>query len=95
MSQPNDKLTDDERAELEELRAERAARQRAAANRSDRDRLEAEQAARDAEIRRRNREMMEPDEDDLTMSNAQKMIFFGILVLAVAALLAMVFGPTG
>ncbi|WP_072370221.1 hypothetical protein [Thermophilibacter mediterraneus] len=88
-------LTDEERAELEELRAEKAARAQAArdaAERAELERLrgerarseaEREQAARDAEARERGRALMEPDDDDLRMSLGQK-----IVILAVVGIVA-------
>lgn len=80
-------LTDEERAELERLRAEKAAREQAARNAAQKAELEslraeqaeAEQMARDAERRERAREYMEPDED-LKMPLGQKLV---LLVLAI------------
>lgn len=79
--------TDEERAELERLRAEKAAREQAARNAAQKAELEslraeqaeAEQMARDAERRERAREYMEPDED-LKMPLGQKLV---LLVLAI------------
>ena len=83
-------LSDDERAELERLRADAAARERAAADaaqraelerlREQKRRAEADAAAdeRDAYRRERAREMMEPG-DDLKMPLAQKIM---LLVIA-------------
>lgn len=80
-------LTDEERAELERLRAEKAAREQAARSAAQKAELEslraeqaeAEQMARDAERRERAREYMEPDED-LKMPLGQKLV---LLVLAI------------
>lgn len=80
-------LTDEERAELERLRAEKTAREQAARDAAQKAELEslraeqaeAEQMARDAERRERAREYMEPDED-LKMPLGQKLV---LLVLAI------------
>lgn len=91
-----DELTEAERAELEQLRAEKAAQQEAAQVARDRAELqrlkkERARAARDAEaikreaaLREQGRKLMEPDEDDLNMPMGQK------IVLAVIALLVLV-----
>ena len=71
-------LTDDERAELERLRAEKADRERAA----EREREAAD--ARVEKIRERNRKIMEPDDDDLRMPLAQKLVL-GIAILLMVA----------
>ena len=76
-------LTDEERAELERLRAENAAQ--AAAQKAELERLRAEQAeadadARDAARRERAREYMEPDED-LKMPLAQKLVLLFVALL--------------
>lgn len=85
-------LTDDERAELERLRAEKADRERAA-ERAELERLRAEAAverereaadARVEKIRERNRKIMEPDDDDLRMPLAQKLVL-GIAILLMVA----------
>ena len=81
-------LTDEERAELERLRAEKAAREnaaRAAAQKAELERLRTEQAeadadARDAARRERAREYMEPDED-LKMPLAQKLVLLFVALL--------------
>ena len=75
----NDGLTEAERAELEQLRAEKAAR-------------EAAEDASIAEARARGRKLMEPDEDDedLKMPAGQKMVL-GIIALVVAVMLLMQF----
>lgn len=89
-------LSDAEREELEALRAEKAAREQAAAEAAQRAELEAlraEQAAakreaeaqaREAEARERGRALMEVD-DDLNMPLGQK------IVLAAVALIVLVF----
>ena len=94
-------LTDDERAELESLRAQKAARERAQADRRERAELEslrAEQAreradveARRAEAARieRAREVMEPDED-LRMPLAQRIVLAVVAVLIAAFVLYIV-----
>ena len=73
----NNGLTDEERAELEQLRAEKAAR---------------EQAARDAEARERGRALMEPDEDDLKMPLGQKVVIFAVVGIALVWLAVTVLG---
>lgn len=91
----NTGLTDEERSELEALRAERAARERArrdAAERAELERLreqraasaaERARAARDAEARERGRRLMEPS-DDLKMAPGQKLVILAVVVIAVA-----------
>ncbi len=88
-------LSDEERAELESLRAEKAAREEEAKARQEREeiaRLRAEKAeaerrkAEDERVERareHGRELMEPD-DDLSMPKGQKLVLLGIAVLAVA-----------
>ena len=90
-----DELTEAERAELEQLRAEKAAQQEAAQAARDRAELqrlkeeralaarEAEAIKREAALREQGRKFMEPDEDDLNMPMGQK------IVLAVIALLVL------
>ena len=97
-------LTDEERAELEQLRAEKAAREqaeRAAAERAELERLRRQKAEdeamrasleRDAEARERGRALMEPDDDDLRMPKGQKIVIAVIVVVAVVWLLAMALG---
>lgn len=97
-------LTDEERAELEQLRAEKAAREQAARDaaeraelerlRSERARSEAERAAeaRDAEARERGRELMEPDDDDLKMPLGQKIVILAVVGIAVVWLAVTVLG---
>ena len=91
-------LSDDERAELERLRADKARREQAAAQareraeleslRAEREHARADAAAdrRDAERRERAREMMEPDED-LKMPLAQKLVLFLAAVIIAAIVL--------
>lgn len=88
-------LSDEERAELEQLRAEKAAReqrQREAQERAELDALRREQAAdeaeraailRDQQARERGRALMEPDEDDLKMPVGQKVVIAAVVVIAV------------
>lgn len=81
-------LTDDERAELERLRAEKADRERAELERlrAEAD-AEREREAADAhieKIRERNRKIMEPDDDDLRMPLAQKLVL-GLAILLMVA----------
>lgn len=89
--QKNDALSEDERAELEALRAEKAKRQ-ASAERAELERLrqEEQQVAADAErdrqidaARAQGRKLMEPD-DDLKMPVGQKIVL-GLLALIVIA----------
>ena len=93
----NTTLSDEERAELEQLRAEKAAREaaaREAAERAELERLRAEQsrakAAEQAE-RERGRKLMEPD-DDLKMPIGQKAVIAVVLVAAIAFVLMTIFG---
>ena len=53
---------------------------------------EAEQIERDRQTRERNAKIMEPDED-LNMPMAQKIVLVAVLVGALIAILAIVFGP--
>lgn len=96
-------LTDDERRELEELRAEKAARaerEKEARERAELERLRSEKAqdereaareARDEAQRERGRKMMEPDED-LHMPLGQKIVIFAVAAIAAAFVLASIFG---
>lgn len=100
----NSGLTDQERAELEELRAERAARQQAekdAAERAELERLRAQRAeseaaraaeARDAAARERGRRLMQPDEDDLRMPLGQKIVILAVVGVAAIWLAVTVLG---
>ena len=97
-------LTDDERAELEALRAEKAKREQARAAAAERAELEAlkAEAARTqseaehdraiAEARERGRKMMEPDEDDLSMPIGQKIVIFAVIRIALVFILITFFG---
>lgn len=103
MTDANTPLTDDERAELEALRAERAQREeaeRARAERAELERLKAERekTAREveedrriAEVRARNAKLMEPDED-LNMPLGQKIVLVGIAVVVLLVVLMSLFG---
>lgn len=85
-------LTDSERAELEQLRAERAARAEAAERaelkklRAERERvrIQQEQDKHIQELRERNRKLMEPDDEDLSMPVAQRVVL-GVLAFIVLA----------
>ncbi len=99
-------LSDEERAELEQLRAEKIAREKAqaeAAQRAELEQLRAEQArgqaeaaeaARIAAERERGRKLMEPDEDDedLKMPVGQKIVLGVIALVAVVMVLLQVLG---
>ena len=103
MAAENGGLSDDERRELEELRAEKARReeaQQAQRERAELKRLKAErertreEAEKDRkarELRERNAKLMEPD-DDLRMPTGQKVVLLALAVLAVAILLVMTLG---
>lgn len=92
-------LTDEERAELKSLRAEKAQRENARriqAERIELERLKAEQATHDEDARiralkERNAKIMEPG-DDLKMPLGQKVVLFGVLLIAVIIMLAMALG---
>ncbi len=99
-------LSDEERAELEQLRAEKAAREKAqaeAAQRAELEQLRAEQARSQAEAaeaariaaeRERGRKLMEPDEDDedVKMPVGQKIVLGVIALVAVVMVLLQVLG---
>lgn len=97
-------LTDEERAELEQLRAEKAARQQAekdAAERAELEHLRAQRAAdeaeraaraREAQARERGRALMEPDEDDLKMPLGQKIVILAIVGVAAVWLAVTILG---
>ncbi len=99
-------LSDEERAELEQLRAEKIAREKAqaeAAQRAELEQLRAEQARSQAEAaeaariaaeRERGRKLMEPDEDDedLKMPVGQKIVLGVIALVAVVMVLLQVLG---
>ncbi|MCH4084361.1 MAG: hypothetical protein DUD33_02680 [Coriobacteriaceae bacterium] len=96
-------LSDEERKELEELRAEKARSERERQARRDRAELEhlkaeRERAKAETERDRRVREMseknarlMEPD-DDLNMPKGQKVVLICLAVLVVAIILVTVLG---
>ena len=86
-------LTEDERAELEQLRAEKAAREeaeRARQERAELERLRAERQARTEEERARS--LMEPG-DDLSMPVGQKIVLAGVAIAVLLAVLMLFFGP--
>ena len=96
-------LSDEEREELEQLRAEKAERERqraAAAERAELERLKADKAAveadraeaqRIAEAKEKGRKLMEVDEDDdLKMPTGQKIVIAAVAVLAIALVLSMI-----
>ena len=94
-------LTDEERAELEQLRAEKAARQQDAAERAELERLRAQRAEaeaaraaqeRDAEALERGRRLMQPDDDDLRMPLGQKIVIAAIVGVAAIWLAVTVLG---
>lgn len=94
------KLTDDERKELEALRAEKQARQEQA-ERLELERLRAQKAQTEAdakankkiaERRERGRKFMQPDEDDLSMGTGQKLVFVAIILIALAVVLVTLLG---
>ena len=96
-------LTADERAELEALRAEKAAaeeRAKADAERAELERLRHEAEARAAqeaadaharEVAARNRAIMEPD-DELRMPLAQKIVLAVLALVVVASIIYFVTG---
>lgn len=95
-------LSDEERAELETLRAEKSREElrRAQRERAELARLKAERgrALRDAqasararEIRERNSKLMEPD-DDLRMPLGQRAVLVVLTVLAAAIVASMMVG---
>ncbi len=99
-------LSDEERAELEQLRAEKAAREKAqveAAQRAELEQLRAEQARNQAEAaeaariaaeRERGRKLMEPDDDDedIKMPVGQKIVIGVIALVAVVMVLLQILG---
>ena len=103
MDENNGTLTDEERKELEELRAEKRARAkreqeardaaelnqlREEKQRSEHEKAEAERIAAQRE---KGRELMEPD-DDLRMPLGQKIVLIAIAVIAVAFILSIILG---
>ena len=96
-------LTEAERAELEQLRAEKRERERAAQARRERAELEqlrSERAAHDhasvADAARgakpEKRSIMEPD-DDLSMPLGQKIVLVAIALIVLAIVATFVFSP--
>jgi len=99
-------LDDQERAELERLRAEKAVRERAdrdARERAELERLRAdhERALQEQELdahtaaaRERGRRLMEPDaqDEDLRMPVGQKVVLVAIALVALAIVLALAMG---
>ena len=106
MSDAQDALSAEERAELEELRREKAAREQAQAAARDRAELnqlkaerarlaqEAETDRHIAEVRAQGRQLMEPDEDDedIRMPLGQKIVLIAVFALAAALLLVTILG---
>ena len=104
MADTTQALSDEERAELEVLRAEKARREQAQAAAAERAELEAlkaeaartaeeaEHARAIAEARERGRKMMEPDEDDLSMPLGQKVVIVAVVGIAIIFILMTVFG---
>ena len=106
MSDAPDALSAEERAELEELRREKAEReqaQTAARERAELEQLKAERERYETEratdehiaaVREQGRKMMEPDEDDedIRMPLGQKIVLAAIFILAAALLLATILG---
>ena len=106
MSDAPDALSAEERAELEELRREKAEReeaQAAARERAEYERLKAERDRREAEaatdahiaaVREQGKKLMQPDEDDedIRMPLGQKIVLAAIFVLAAALVLATILG---
>lgn len=93
MAQTDGALTEEERAELEQLRAEKAAREdaeRARRERAELERLRAERAARAEEERARS--LMEPG-DDLSMPVGQKIVLAGVAIAVLLAVAIVFFGP--
>ncbi|MCI1667505.1 MAG: hypothetical protein LKI31_05735 [Olsenella sp.] len=100
----NTPLSDEERSELEKLRAEKTAReeaQAAARERAELERLKAEKAANEkdaaerqriVQAREKGRQLMEPDDEDLRMPKGQKIVIAVVVVVAAVWLLAMALG---
>lgn len=91
-----DELSAEERAELEALRKEKAAREREA--QAARERIELEELKADAreqeridEAKARGRALMEPG-DDLAMPTGQKFVIAGVLIVAIVLVLLTFFG---
>ena len=106
MSQVDAPLTDAERAELEQLRAEKAEREereRIRRERAELEQLRAEHNAPKTSVRTREdeaavaareraRRLMEPG-DDLSMPLAQKIVLGGLLIVVIAILAMYFLGP--
>lgn len=100
MSDTPNALSDQERAELEQLRAEKRRREADAAAARERAELVRLRAERDAEARdaaahereEQARRRMEPG-DDLAMPTAQKVVFAICVVLMVCGVLYIAFAP--
>ncbi len=104
MADTNQALSDEERAELEALRAEKAKREQAQAAAAERAELEAlkaeaarnaqeaERDAADAAARERGRKIMQPDEDDLNMPLGQKVVIVAVVGIAIVFILMTIFG---
>ena len=83
MGEPNSGLSDSERAELEQLRQEKAAREKAEADareRAELERLRREKRELDSEAEAERRKRMEPG-DDMKMPVAQRIIFIACIVI--------------
>ncbi|MCH4054211.1 MAG: hypothetical protein LKG38_04730 [Atopobiaceae bacterium] len=103
MAEQDEGLTSEEHAELERLRAEKAAREQAEQAKRERAELERLRAEREeaertkaedqhiAEVRERNRKLMEPDED-LKMPFAQKLTLALLAVFVVAVVFYLTIG---
>lgn len=100
MATPNNGLSDEERAELEQLRAEKEQREAAAAaakERAELKRLRAEKAQADDDAAHAarveaGRQRMEPG-DDLKMPAAQKILLVICVILFIAAIVYVVTAP--
>ncbi len=77
MENRDEPLTKDERAELEQLRAEKAARERA--------------SIQERKAVERERRLMEPG-DDLSMPTGQKIVLIAVALLAAAGIAMIVLG---
>lgn len=96
-------LSEEERRELDELRAEKAAREKELEAqrqrreleylKAERKRAEADAAkdARDRALREKNAKVMEPD-DDLKMPLGQKIVLVVLFVVVAILIVSMVFG---
>ena len=84
----NEGLSEEERAELDRLRAEK--KRAAIAEKVSRE--EAARAAQLAADREHARKIMEPDEDDLKMAPGQKIVIAAVVGVALVWLLVTVIG---